>query len=61
MIIKVTNDGDLTFCGEHKEFLEINENDGDVCDMVYDAIQNGKSERLFFSGRWTVRVIGESK
>ncbi len=57
MLIKTTNDGNVVFRGEHEDFLQINEHDGDVCDMVDEAINNGTSERLFFSGEWKVEAM----
>lgn len=56
MNIKVYNDGKLVHDGTVKSFLEINEYDNEVQDQINEAIENGQSERLFFSGKWVIKV-----
>lgn len=53
--IIVYNDEGKVFTGFAEEFLYDNEYDLDVEEMVVEAITDGRSEREFFSGIWTVK------
>ncbi len=57
MRIKVINRGGVVFDGDSKEFLEINEADGCVADMLVEAEEQGYATQVFFSGRWEVIKI----
>ncbi len=54
MRIKVINRGGVVFDGDSKEFLEINEADECVADMLVEAEEQGYATQTFFSGRWEV-------
>lgn len=52
--IKVYNDGNLVFTGPAAEWVENNEQDDEVIEMVEEVEAIGKSERKFISGEWLV-------
>lgn len=54
MNIRVYNNNNLVFIGDTEEFLKDNEYDEEVAEMVQEAEQQGKAERLFFGGNWRV-------
>jgi len=54
MNIKVYNNRKLVYTGNIRKFLEDNDYDLDVLDMVKECVFKGKSERRFFSGKWKI-------
>ena len=58
MRIKVINDGEQVFEGAAQEFLEINEGDECIEDMVMEARECGYSTAVFFSGKWEIFRAG---
>jgi hypothetical protein len=55
--IEVYNDNSLVFVGSAEQMIIDNQNDPDVAEMVTEALTEGNSERLFFSGLWQVKAI----
>jgi hypothetical protein len=58
MIIQVYNDNSLAFTGPAAEWLDDNDNDLEVAEMIAETGATGRSERDFFSGNW-ICVSGE--
>jgi len=59
MKIEVYNDGELISMTTAGQFLEDNQFDEDVSNMLADVSKNGESRAMYFSGEWFIKKVEE--